>query len=101
MQDLHIDVGLFSEIHLIPYERFFIPNYNFHRIVRRPGVKGGTAIAVRKGIPHSHVDLHPLISTEATGVCIPTGKSEVLLAAVYKLPGRAWIDADIIEFLSF
>jgi hypothetical protein len=45
--------------------------------------------------------LHPLVSIEATGACIPIGNSEVLLAAVYKSPGRAWSDADIIELLSF
>jgi hypothetical protein len=81
--------------------RFFIQNYHFYRIDRFPGKKGGTAVAVRKGIPHNHVDLPPLISVEATGVCIPIGNSEVLLAAVYKPPGRAWSDADIIELLGF
>jgi hypothetical protein len=29
LQDLHICVALFSEIHLKPNERFFIPNYHF------------------------------------------------------------------------
>jgi hypothetical protein len=52
-------------------------------------------------IPHNHVDLPPLISVEATGVCIPIGNSEILLASVYKSPGRAWTDADIMELLSF
>jgi hypothetical protein len=28
LQDIHIDVALFSEIHLKPHERFFIPNYH-------------------------------------------------------------------------
>jgi hypothetical protein len=32
---------------------------------------------------------------------MPIGNSEVLLAAVYKSPGRAWCDADITELLSF
>jgi hypothetical protein len=41
------------------------------------------------------------MSIEATGVCIPIGKSEILLAAVYRSPGIAWIDADITELLSF
>jgi hypothetical protein len=45
-----------------------------------------------------YVDLPPLVSVEATGVCIPVGNSEVLLAAVYKSPGRAC--ADITELLS-
>jgi exonuclease III len=99
LQDLHIDVALLSETHLKPHERFFIPNYHFYQADCFPGKKGGTAVAVRKGTPHNHVDLPPLNSAEATGVCIPIGSSEVLLAAVYKPPGRAWSDADIIELL--
>jgi hypothetical protein len=89
------------ETHLKHHERFFIPNFHFYRTDRYPGRKCGTAFAVRKGIPHNHVDLPPLVSVEATGVCIPIGNSEVLLAAVYKSPGRAWNDTDITEFLSF
>jgi hypothetical protein len=89
VQDLHVDVALFSETHLKPQEVFYIPNYNFYRIDRHQGMKGGTAVAVRKGIPHNHVDLPPLISIEATGVCIPIGNNEILLAAVYRSPGRA------------
>jgi endonuclease/exonuclease/phosphatase family metal-dependent hydrolase len=45
--------------------------------------------------------LPPLNSVEATGVCIPIGNSQVLLSAVYKLPGSAWSDAEIIELLGF
>jgi exonuclease III len=29
LQDLHIDVALFSETHLKPHERFFIPTLTF------------------------------------------------------------------------
>jgi hypothetical protein len=29
LQDLYVDVALFSETHLEPYKRFFIPNYHF------------------------------------------------------------------------
>jgi hypothetical protein len=63
--------------------------------------EGGTAVAVRKGSLCNQVDLSPLISTEATGVCKPTGHSEVLLLAVFKSPGHAWNDADITELLNF
>jgi hypothetical protein len=50
----------------------------------------------------THVDRHPpLISVEATGVCIPIGNNELLFAAVNKSPGRPWGDADIIELLGF
>jgi len=38
---------------------------------------------------------------EDTGVFILIGRSKVLHAAVYKPPGRAWSDADVIELLNF
>jgi hypothetical protein len=62
--------------------------------------KEGTEVAVRKAIPHSNIDLPPLVSVEATGVCIPIGNRQILLAAVYKSLGRTWSDADIAELLS-
>jgi hypothetical protein len=99
LQELHIDVALLSDTHLKPHERFFIPNYHFYRTDSLPGRKGGTAVAVRKGITHNHADLPPLVSVEAIGVCIPILKSELLLTAVYKSPSRAWSDADISEQL--
>jgi hypothetical protein len=98
LQDLHIDLALFSEIHLKPHERFFIPNYLTNRY---PGRKGETAIAVRKCIPHNYVNLPSIVSVVATGVCIPIVNCEVLFAAVYKSPGRAWGDTDITELLRF
>jgi hypothetical protein len=73
LQELHIDVALFSETHLKPHERFYIPNYHFYRTERHPGRKGGTEVGVRKNIPHKHLDLPPLNSVEATGVRIPIG----------------------------
>jgi hypothetical protein len=64
------------------------------------GKKRWNCRAVKKGIPHIHVDLPPLISVEATGVCIPIGNEEIHFAAVYKSPRRTWTDADIAELLS-
>jgi hypothetical protein len=68
LQDLQVDVALFSETHPKPHERSFIPNYHFYRTDHHPGRKGGTAVAVRKDIPHNHVHLSPLVSVEATMV---------------------------------
>jgi hypothetical protein len=91
LQDLHIhvDMALLSETHPKNHERFFFPNYHFNRTDRFPGRKGGTAHTVRKGIPHNHVDLPPLVSKESTGICIAIGVSEILLAALYKSPCHA------------
>lgn len=47
---------------------------------------------VRKGIPHKHVDLSLLVSIKRS--------SEILLADVYKPPGRAWSEADVITLLN-
>jgi hypothetical protein len=101
LQEQRIDVALLSETHLKSHKRFYVPNYQVYRTDRIPGIKGGTAVAVKKGIPHSHADLPPLNSLEATGVCIPIGNSELLVADVYKSLGKAWRDADIIELLNF
>jgi hypothetical protein len=51
--------------------------------------KAEMPLQLEKGIPHNHVDLSPLVSVEATGVCIPFGSSEVILVAVSKSPGSA------------
>jgi hypothetical protein len=80
--------------------RFYIPNYHIYRNDRLDGNKGGTALAVKKEIPHTYVDLAPLVSLEATGVSIPIGHNEMLLASVHKSPLRAWRDADITELLN-
>jgi hypothetical protein len=100
LQDLKIDVALFTETHLKPHMRFYIPNYHIHRNDRLDGNKGGTAVAVKKGIPHTYVDLPPLLPLEATEVSTPIGHSELLLASIYKSPLRAWRVGDITEFLN-
>jgi hypothetical protein len=68
----------------------YIPNYHISRNDRLNRNKGATAVAVKKkGIPHTYVDLPPLVSLEATGFSIPIGHTEMLLASVYKSLLRA------------
>jgi hypothetical protein len=52
MQALKIDVALFSETHLKPHMRFYIPNYHIYWNDRLDGNKVGTALAVKK---ESHI----------------------------------------------
>jgi hypothetical protein len=101
LQDLHVDVSLFSETYLKPHERIFISNYHFYRTDSHPGLKGGLAVAVRRRSPYNNIDLSSPFSAEATGFCIPIGNSGLLLASAYKPAGRAWINADITNLLSF
>jgi hypothetical protein len=81
LQDQKIDVALPSETHLKPHERFCIPNYYFYRTDRFPGRKGGTAVAIRKGVLHANVHLALFVSVEATGFYVRIGNNEVFLAA--------------------
>jgi hypothetical protein len=64
--------------------RFCNPNYDIYRTDREDGHKGGNTLAVKQVNPHTRVDIPPLISVEATRVCIPTGNTEMSLVAVYK-----------------
>jgi hypothetical protein len=52
MQGLHIDVILFSEA----WRVFFIQNYYIYQTDSFPEKKGGTAVAVRKGITHNRAN---------------------------------------------
>jgi hypothetical protein len=91
---------VFTETHLKPHERFCIQNYFFYQTDHYQGRKGGTAVAIRKGVPHTNVHLALLVSVEATGVYILIGNNEVFLAGVYKSPSPAWNDADIMKLLA-
>jgi hypothetical protein len=51
LQDIKIDVALFSDTRLKPHRRIYIPNYDINRTDREDGHKGGTVIAGQKGIP--------------------------------------------------
>jgi hypothetical protein len=101
LQDLHVAVALFSDTDLKSHERLFISNFHFYLTGHHPGRKGGTTFAVRSGVRHNHVELPPLVSVEATGVCIPIDNYKELLFSIYESPGRYWSDADITELLSF
>jgi hypothetical protein len=55
LQDLHINVALFTETYLKPHRSFFISDYHFCCNDSLPA-----AVEVRKGIPHNHIKLSPL-----------------------------------------
>jgi hypothetical protein len=74
-----------------PHERYSVRNYHVYRTDRHPSLKGGSAVVV-EGVSHTLIDLPPVHTN-----C----KKQVLLAAVYKIPSRAWSDADVIELLNF
>jgi hypothetical protein len=86
---------------LKPNMRFYIQNYGLYRTDREYGHKGGNAVAVNKGIPHTFVHLPPLLSAESAGLCMLIGNSEMLFGAVYKSPQILWSDTNITVLLPF
>jgi hypothetical protein len=82
LQDVKIDMALFSLIHMKPHMRAYIPNYDTCQTDRQDGHKGGTAIVVKERIPHAPINFPPLRSAEATGVYMPIGNTEMFLRAV-------------------
>jgi hypothetical protein len=69
LQDLKIDMALFSETHLKHHMRFYIPQYDIYQTDHEDWHKGGAPITVKKGIPHTCIYLPPALSVEAAGVC--------------------------------
>jgi hypothetical protein len=68
MQDLKIDMFLFSETHLKPHMRLYIPNYHIYRNDCQDGQKAELTLQSKRA---SHIltllALPPLLSVEATG----------------------------------
>jgi hypothetical protein len=56
---------------------FYIPNYDSYRTDRDDGHKGRAALTVKQTIPHTCVDLPPLLSVEGIGICITIGNAEM------------------------
>jgi hypothetical protein len=66
---------------------FLIKIFNIYP-TGHPDIKGGTTIAVRKGIPHNHVDLPPVVSVDATTYLFVTVKSCLQLVTNFRaVPG--------------
>jgi hypothetical protein len=99
LQSVKIDMALFSDTYLKPHERFPLQNYHFYRANRFRVEKIELPKQLENEFHTSFQYLPPLVSVQATGVCIPIGNNEALLAAVYKSPRRVWSDANIIELL--
>jgi hypothetical protein len=66
-------------------------------MIAKTTIKAELPLQSKKGSHILMLTCFPLFLVEATGVSIPTGHTEMLVASVYKSPLRAWRDADIAE----
>jgi hypothetical protein len=55
------DVALFLERHLKSRMTFYIPKHDIYRSDCQDGHKDGTAVAVKKDVPHACPDLRLLL----------------------------------------
>ncbi|GFT61932.1 putative RNA-directed DNA polymerase from transposon BS [Trichonephila clavipes] len=85
------DLFLIQETHLRPEYSFNIPNYICYRNDRTGPTRGwgGTAILIKRSIPHFHVPTPPpLTGVEATLVALtPSDQEPFLVASIYAPPG--------------
>ncbi|GIY98937.1 putative RNA-directed DNA polymerase from transposon X-element [Caerostris extrusa] len=90
-----IDIILIQETHLRPGSRSpKINNYNFYRTdkifndtIRRDMYPGGTAIFIKKHIPHHHIPTPDLSTTQATIIQLHT-KTPITIISTYVPPQR-------------
>jgi hypothetical protein len=68
--------------------RFYIPNYDIYQTESEDRHKCGTSVAVKQSFPHTCVNLAPLLSVEATEVCISIRNTKIFLPALYKSQQR-------------
>lgn len=94
-----IDIVLLSETHLRPNAPFKLRNMIGYRTDRQ-GLGGGTAIYLRRTIPHREVTLPPLQQLEATAVSIWTDLGEVTFVATYLRPAAQLIRQDLQNILA-
>ena len=83
----HIDIALINETHFNGSDRMGIANYVVYNN-NRDGRGGGTAIYVRKHLPHHRVVTPPLTSLEASIVCTHTTRGDINLVAAYRQPRK-------------
>jgi hypothetical protein len=98
LKGLNIDVALLSEIDLKPHERFFVPNFLFYRTDRFPGRKCGTAVAAIKVFPTTMKTCLRFFQLKPQGFAY---RLVILKCYLQQSPGNTWINADVIELLSF
>lgn len=88
LHDNNVGVVLVQETLLKPGMSFQIPNYSLYRNDRERRRGGGTAILVKKDIPHLQIPTPTLSALEATMIQIKTPEFNFSIISLY-IPARA------------
>lgn len=97
VKDYAVEILLLQETWLRPSDSYALRNFQVYRNDRCNQRGGGTAIAVRKNIPHRRIPTPQLSSMEATIVEIGTNLGPVTLISAYKSPANTLVPDDLIS----
>ncbi|CAI6364155.1 unnamed protein product [Macrosiphum euphorbiae] len=93
----NIHVILLSETRLHPKTQLKIPNFHIYRSDRKPLPRhppnGGTAVLIRRGIMHNHVNV--LTELDSTSAQIKIENEITQVTAVYKSPSATLKSSDL------
>lgn len=95
LQQHDVGIVLLQETFLKPGTNFHIPNYILYRNDRIGRRGGGTAILVKRNIPHYHIPTPTLQNTEATIIKILMDDFQFLTISLYIPPNAANFQDDI------
>ena len=100
LQKNSIDIACINETHLKNPDIVKIPNYTIYRNDRenRPG--GGTAIIIKKSIPHRPIKINNLINVESTSITILINNQETTIASVYNQPTKPLLTSDLDKLIN-
>ena len=91
----NVDILLLQETRAPQWYRWRLPGYRtYYTPGPNPG-QGGTAVAVRSSVTHSHVNLPPFLTLEATAITLLVNNCVTLVGTVYIPPQRQF---DLQEF---
>ena len=102
LEHFEIDILLINETHLTTNIRFTIKNYTIYRNDGPRAPYGGTAIAIKSTIHHSHVPTPSFINLEATFITIPVSNTYLQIGAIYCSPSMPLLisDLDLLHSMS-
>jgi retron-type reverse transcriptase/endonuclease/exonuclease/phosphatase family metal-dependent hydrolase len=92
---LNIDIFLVNETHLRAGDNLRIPNYRTYRNDRKDKRGGGTAVLIKKDIPHYALPDLQLSQIEATQIAVQTKNGIVRMIAAYCPPSNRLTTGDL------
>lgn len=82
---------------LKPNQTFYIPNYDIHRTDRQDRPGGGTAILIKKSIPHIRLNQTKMTTLEHTAIRLELPHFPLHIYSIYKAPNSPLNTDDLLQ----